>query len=268
MKSSLIMVAPLLLALAGTGCATKKYVAKTIAPVEARLDGKIDQNQTATVAKDGDQDKKLGEQSKQIDELGTDLTRTKERLTDTDTKAVAAGTAAAQAGQRADGAQRSAEGARTLAQQGVEKADAAQRGVTRAAETMDKLVKYQMLKSETVLFALNQFKLTSESKAQLDDIARMTSQQERYMVEVQGYTDKTGPADVNQQLSQQRAAEVVRYLVNEHKLPVRTISSVGSGYAAPVADDSTADGRKMNRRVEVRLFVPEIASASNALAQK
>jgi outer membrane protein OmpA-like peptidoglycan-associated protein len=252
------------LVLAGTGCATKKYVAKSIAPVEA----KVNENQAATQAKDGDQDKKLTDQSKQIDELGTDLSRTKEKLSDTDAKAVAAGASANQAGQRADNAQRVADGARTLAQQGLERADTAQRGVTRAAETMDKMVKYQMLKSETVLFGLNQFKLGSESKAQLDDIAKMTASQERYMVEVQGYTDKTGPADVNQQLSQQRAAEVVRYLVNEHKIPVRTISSVGSGYAAPVADDSTADGRKMNRRVEVRLFVPEIASASNALALK
>src|SRR5438105_1905037 len=234
MKLSLTMVAPLILALAGTGCATKKYVAKSIAPVEA----KVNENQTATLSKDTDQDKRLTDTSKQVDELGTDLSRTKERLTDTDSKAVAAGNAAAQAGQKADGAQRAADGAHTLAQQGVDKADAAQRGVTKAGETMDKLVKYQLLKSETVLFPFNQYKLGSESKAQLDDIAKMISSQERYMVEVQGYTDKSGSLDVNQQLSQQRAAEVVRYLVNEHKIPVRTISSVGSGYTAPVADDA------------------------------
>jgi OOP family OmpA-OmpF porin len=264
MRLSLTTAALLILALAGTGCATKKYVAKSIAPVEA----KVNENQASTQAKDTDQDKKLGDQSKQIDELGTDLSRTKERLTDTDSKATAAGAAANQAGQRADAAQRAADGAHSLAQTGVDRADAAQKGVTRAAETMDKLVKYQLLKSETVLFPFNQFKLGSESKAQLDDIAKMTLAQERYMVEVQGYTDKSGPADLNQQLSQQRAAEVVRYLVNEHKIPVRTISSIGSGYTAPVADDSTSDGRKMNRRVEVRLFVPEIASASNALALK
>ena len=178
MKLTLTVAAPLILALAGTGCATKKYVAKAIAPVEA----KVNDNSTAiqaTQVKDTDQDKKLTDQSKQLDELGTDLSRTKERLTDTDAKAVAAGTAAQQAGQRADGAQRAADGARTLAQTGVERADAAQRGVTRAAETMDKMVKYQMLKSETVLFGLNQFKLSAESKSQLDDVAKMTSGQDR-----------------------------------------------------------------------------------------
>lgn len=263
MRLTLMTAAPLALILAGTGCATKKYVAKQIAPVEA----KVDQNNTTTVAKDTDQDKKLGDQGKQLDELGTDLSRTKERLTDADAKATSAGQAASQAGQRADAAQKSADGARTLAQTGVERADAAQRGVTRMVETVDKMVKYQMLKTETVLFGLNQYKLNAESKAQLDDIAKDAAQQDRYLIEVQGFTDKTGSADVNQVLSQQRASEVVRYLVNEHKIPVHQISSIGSGYALPVADDSTRDGRKMNRRVEVRVFVPEIASASGALAQ-
>jgi outer membrane protein OmpA-like peptidoglycan-associated protein len=257
---SLMMAGGLVLALAGTGCATKKYVAKSIAPVESRV--------SAAEAKDTAQDTKLGEQSKQIDELGTDLSRTKERLNDTDGKAVAAGQAAQRADQKADGAQRAADGARTLAQQGVEQAQVAQQKVTKAAETMDKIVKYQMLKSETVLFPFNQYKLSAESKAQLDDIAKSATEgHDRYEIEVQGFTDKSGNADTNQMLSQQRAQEVVRYLVNEHKIPVRNIASIGSGYASPVADDATRDGRKMNRRVEIRVFVPEIASAATALAQ-
>ena len=264
MKFSLTMAGVLVLALAGTGCATKKYVAKSIAPVEARV--------TGTETKNTDQDKKLTDQSKQLEELGTDLSRTKEKLGDTDQKATAAGQAAQQAKMSADNAQKAAEGANSLAQQGVEQAKAAQqealRGVTRAAQTMDKMVKFQMLKAETVLFTVNQYKLNPEAKSQLDDIAKMTSGQDRFVVEVQGFTDKTGSVDLNQMLSQQRASEVVRYFVNEHKLPVRSISSVGSGYTAPVADDSTRDGRKMNRRVEVRLFVPEIGSAETALAQK
>jgi len=55
---------------------------------------------------------------------------------------------------------------------------------------------------------------------------------------------------------------VSRYLANEHKIPLRSISMLGSGYALPVADDKTRDGRKQNRRVEIRLFVPEAATAS------
>jgi flagellar motor protein MotB len=42
---------------------------------------------------------------------------------------------------------------------------------------------------------------------------------------------------------------------------------LGSGYALPVADDKTRDGRKQNRRVEIRLFVPEVASTSSNVAR-
>ncbi len=58
-----------------------------------------------------------------------------------------------------------------------------------------------------------------------------------------------------------RELAVARYLANEHQIPVRTISMLGAGYARPVADDKTREGRKMNRRVEVRLWVRESQSS-------
>jgi outer membrane protein OmpA-like peptidoglycan-associated protein len=258
------MVGALGLSLAGTGCATKKYVTKSITPVTERV--------SAVENKNSEQDGKLATNEKEITDIGADLTRSKERLTsqiaDVDGKATAAGQAAQQAGQRADGAQRSADGARTLAQQGNDKADSVKKDVDHAVRTFDGMMRYQMLKTETVLFAVNQSKLTAEGKAQLDDIAKSATGQDRFMIEVQGFTDKTGSPQINEQLSQARAVEVTRYLVNEQKVPVRWISSIGSGYAAPVGDDKTRDGRAMNRRVEVRVFVPEVASASQALASR
>jgi outer membrane protein OmpA-like peptidoglycan-associated protein len=252
------MAATLALALAGAGCATKKYVTKVITPVEQRV--------AAAEIRNNEQDKQITANDKEIADLGTDLTRTKEQLRDVDAKAAAAGQSAQQAGQRADAAQRSADGARTLAQQGNDKADQVKRDVDRTISTLDGLNRYQMLKTETVLFAVGQSRLSTESRAQLDDIARAATAQDRFILEVQGYTDKTGSAEFNQQLSQARASEVARYLVNQHKIPVRAVSQIGSGYSAPVGDDSTRDGRAMNRRVEVRLFVPEIGSAVKALS--
>ena len=73
---------------------------------------------------------------------------------------------------------------------------------------------------------------------------------------------------MNEAVSQARAIAVTRYLVNEHKVPVRTITSIGSGYTAPVGDDSTSEGRKSNRRVEVRLYVPEATNAKALTAQQ
>ena len=259
MKTNLMMAGALMLSLTGAGCvATHKYVAKTISPVESRV--------TATEQKNTDQDKTLADHSKDLDGLSTDLSRTKERLTDADAKAVAAGQAAQRAGERADNAQRSADGAERSAQGAQRTAD---RGLQRS-DTIEKnmvaMNTFEVAKSVTVLFPLNQAKLDDDAKAELDELAKMTDGKDRYIIEVQGFTDKTGSPLTNEQLSQARAASVARYLVNEHKIPVRTINTLGSGYALPVADDKTREGRKQNRRVEVRLFVPQATQASNTVA--
>lgn len=254
-----MLAGALALSLLGTGCATKKYVAKQIAPVETRVSSVESKNDT----KNAEQDKTITTQGTQVAEISTDLSRTKERLTDTDRKATEAGTAAQQANtaaqqanQAAGNAQRAADGARTFAEQGV----------SRLERTMDAMNKFQMTKSTTVLFNVNQSKLTPDAKKELDEFAKQAESLQRYVIEVQGFTDKTGPISVNEALSQARAEEVARYLAVEHKVPLRSIATLGSGYALPVADDKTRDGRKQNRRVEVRLFVPEAGSGSNTVA--
>jgi outer membrane protein OmpA-like peptidoglycan-associated protein len=235
-----------------------------VAPVETHV-ANVETKVTAVEAKNVDQDKAIAGQGQQIADLDRSLSQTKEKLTDTDAKAVSAGqaaqqanTAAGQANQAAGRAQQSADSARTFADQGI----------TRLEHTIDAVNKFSMVKSATVLFAVNQSKLTAEAKQQLDEFAMQASGLQRYMIEVQGFTDKTGSAATNEALSQERAEEVARYLANEHQVPLRSISMLGSGYAMPVADDKTRDGRKQNRRVEVRLFVPEAASAGAVQAQQ
>jgi outer membrane protein OmpA-like peptidoglycan-associated protein len=256
MKITTVMASTLVLSLIGTGCATKKYVAKTIAPVETRV--------TGTETKNGDQDKQIAAHGTQIEELDRDLSRTKEKVTDADAKAVAAGDAArqadakaAQAGVAAENANKNAEGVRTFASNGI----------NQLGHTVDAMNTYQMTKSETVLFDVNQSKLTDAAKAQLDEFAKTASGAERYMIEIQGFTDKTGAASYNESLSERRAQAVARYLAVEHKVPVRMINQLGAGYALPVADDKTRDGRKQNRRVEIRLYVPDAVSVSGSTAK-
>jgi outer membrane protein OmpA-like peptidoglycan-associated protein len=254
MKMNITKIAAIAgLSLIATGCATKKYVAQTVAPIDARV--------TSTEKKDADQDKQIADQGKSIDELDKGLSRTREQLKDTDAKAVAANEAAAKADMKADGAMKAADGAKSLAQQGLD-------ANAQLARTVDAMNKFQVLKTETVLFAVNQATLTEDAKSQLQELAKSTEGLDRYVIEVQGFTDKTGSASINERLSQQRAQEVARYLANEYRIPVRSISLLGSGYAQPVADDKTREGRKLNRRVEVRLYVPEAANASKTLAAK
>jgi outer membrane protein OmpA-like peptidoglycan-associated protein len=249
----------MVLTVLSAGCATKKYVAQTVAPVETHVANVESKND----AKNAEQDKTIAGQGQQIQDLDRSLSQTKEKLSDTDAKAVSAGQSAQQANQAAQEAsqaagraQQSADGARTFADQGL----------TRLERTIDAVNTFQMVKSSTVLFAVNESKLTVEGKRELDDLAKQADGLQRFVIEVQGFTDKTGTASVNEALSQARAQEVARYLANEHKIPVRSISVLGSGYALPVADDKTREGRAQNRRVEIRLFVPEAGSATVAQA--
>lgn len=239
------------LSLLGTGCATKKYVAKTVAPVEQRVG--------ATETKNTEQDKQIASQGTEIQDMDRDLNKTKEKLSDVDNKANQANQAAQQAGQKADSAQQAANGAQ-------QSADNARQGVDRLGHTVDGMNKFNMTKEQTVLFRVNQWKLNDDAKQQLDDLAKQTDGLNRYVIEVQGFTDKTGSATYNDSLSQRRAEAVARYLAIEHKIPVRNITMLGEGYATPVADDHTREGRKQNRRVEVRLFVPETQSANPTVA--
>jgi outer membrane protein OmpA-like peptidoglycan-associated protein len=251
MKTTFLMVGALGLNLLGTGCvATHKYVAKTIAPVQQHVSDVEAKND----AKNTDQDKQLANHTSGIADLDKDLSQTKERLRDTDAKANQAGDAAKLADQKAgvaqqaaDAARQSADGAHTFAEQGL----------NRLGQTMQSMNKFQAIKTQTILFDLNKDTLTDEGKAQLDELAQQTKGLDRYVIELQGFTDKSGSATYNEALSEARVQTVARYLANQHQISVRSISMLGAGYARPVADDGTREGRKMNRRVEVRLWVPE-----------
>jgi outer membrane protein OmpA-like peptidoglycan-associated protein len=69
---------------------------------------------------------------------------------------------------------------------------------------------------------------------------------------VEGHTDNTGDAAKNQQLSEQRAAAVGNFLVDQG-MPASNISSLGYGESRPIAANNTRDGRDQNRRVELVL---------------
>jgi outer membrane protein OmpA-like peptidoglycan-associated protein len=264
MRTNLILTAAVGLSLVGTGCATKKYVAKTMAPVEARV--------ATAETKNADQDKMLSDQGKEIDDLQTRLSRANERISDVDTKVTAAGQSAERAGSAASVAQRTADQANTAAGNALTAANSgrdqaiahADQVGTELSSKVDKTVKFSKATEETVLFATNQATLSKDAKAALDTFATQLSGKDRYIVEIQGFTDKTGSPDVNYELSQRRAEAVTRYLVNEHHVPLHMVTTLGSGWSSPAGDDKTRAGRKQNRRVEVRLFAPEVASLAQA----
>lgn len=70
-------------------------------------------------------------------------------------------------------------------------------------------------------------------------------------IEVAGHTDGLGPDEYNQHLSEQRAESVKQFLV-ERGVPAERISVVGYGESQPRATNDTVEGRRLNRRVEVK----------------
>jgi OOP family OmpA-OmpF porin len=77
---------------------------------------------------------------------------------------------------------------------------------------------------------------------------------------VAGYTDSVGHEAYNYELGQRRATSVAGYLVGNKGLDPTQVRVVSYGASKPVADNSTRDGRRSNRRVEILVYQEKIAS--------
>lgn len=103
-----------------------------------------------------------------------------------------------------------------------------------------------------ILFDPGKFTLKPETKVLLARVAGILSWAPGIQVQVEGHTDNTGDAGKNQLLSEQRAAAVANFLV-EQGLPASNLSSVGYGESRPIEANTTRAGRDRNRRVELVL---------------
>ena len=103
-----------------------------------------------------------------------------------------------------------------------------------------------------VLFGTNQAKLSPDGMRTVQKLADILQQNPQRVVLVEGFTDSTGSAAHNQDLSERRASAVRSALqlqgINRDRIAVR-----GFGEANPIADNNTAENRQLNRRVEIIL---------------
>ena len=211
------------MAVAGvTGCATKNYVRTETAPII--------------------------EHTNQLEEKTAANNRA---IRDTDDRAQAgikqAQGAADSATQNAQTATKSAGDAETAANDAVHRAD-----------SLDSVVKgfdnYKSMANVTVNFGFDKAVLTKDDKEQLDSFAAQLGSAKSYILEVTGGTDSTGPAQYNYDLSQRRADAVVQYLASKYGVAAHRFYLIGIGKDNAVAPNTSADGRKQNRRVEVQLL--------------
>src|SRR5258706_3679681 len=146
--------------------------------------------------------------------------------------------------------------ARGGAKAAQESADAAISGVNATNDRISALDDYVPQDSIAVNFRLGSALLDPDAKGKLDAIATKALNAKAYVVEVTGHADATGNTERNRVLSQRRADAVIRYLVEQHKIPLRRIiTPYGFGASEPVADNKTRAGRAENRRVEVKILV-------------
>lgn len=103
-----------------------------------------------------------------------------------------------------------------------------------------------------VLFSSGRAELAAGSAANLDKLVTALKGDSTQHVEIDGYTDSQGSDGMNMALSQRRADAVSLYLTG-HGVAASRVTATGKGEGYPVADNETASGRQLNRRVVVTL---------------
>ncbi len=101
-----------------------------------------------------------------------------------------------------------------------------------------------------VLFDFNKYTLKPEARERLARISGIVLAYPDLHLQVEGYTDSIGSDQYNQELSEKRSATVRDYLVSSG-VSINNVVAEGFGKADPVADNRTAAGRKLNRRVDM-----------------
>lgn len=199
-STAVLVVSTLLLtSMVVTGCASKKYVTKEVAGLDAassqRMDGietQVEQNQS-----------RLDQQEAGMGEISQTAQEALER-------AIAAG--------------KLAEG---------------------------KFLYETIFSDDQFKFGFNESQLTPTATQALDIFVEdLRARDQNIFIEVQGHTDSVGSEEYNYQLGQARADSVRRYL-STRGIPLHRMSVISYGFSAPIADNTTSEGRAINRRVTI-----------------
>jgi OOP family OmpA-OmpF porin len=107
-----------------------------------------------------------------------------------------------------------------------------------------------------VHFASGSSEISEADQEALKKLAQNAVSLTGYIIQVKGFADSSGNAAMNQNLSMERAQNVIAFLLQNCNVPVRHIVAPGAmGEAAPVASNETTAGRAENRRVEVKVLL-------------
>jgi outer membrane protein OmpA-like peptidoglycan-associated protein len=224
-----MVVVPAVLLLA-SGCATKGFVRELVGKSEQELDMRVGKVGERVVAVEG----RLGEESQRVTRVEGQLGETSQRLGTVETRVGEVGEQAKQAHTRADAA------------------------FTKAEETDGRLTrlwsnrhKRQVVETLHVQFAFDKAELTDGAQTALATIVKELKANPALSVDLEGYTDPTGPRDYNVTLSQRRVEAVRRYFI-EQGAEMPRVHSVGLG---PLNGGKGQEDLAKQRRVTVKLML-------------
>ncbi len=225
MRKTIVALGIVALAVGGSSaCATKKFVKTEIDDVAGKINNKVE-----TLSKSLEDTQERTRKNEQR------IGQAEQRIGEVDQKAQAANTSAANA--------------RTAATAVAAK-------VEEVEKTTKRLVYEVTLTEDQANFKLGQAEMPAEAKARIDELVnKLKTNPNGAFIEVEGYTDSTGPVDYNKQLGLERAEAVKRYLYEQHQIPLHKISVISFGPEKPVAPNTTREGRAKNRRVVIKVLV-------------
>ena len=226
MRTLMTALAVAAVATFSTACASKKYVKTSV-----------------------------GEVNDKVDSLGRSVEQTQERtrqneakIGEVDAKATAAGNSAQQANTAAANANTAASAANANAT-----------GVGNKLDAFDKqsrrLVLEVVINTASSGFETMKADLPDDAKGQIDQvIARLQQDPKNVWIEIEGHTDNTGPAELNEKLGLERAEAAKRYLYEKHQIPLHKMNVISYGMTKPIGDNKTKEGRAQNRRIVIRVL--------------
>lgn len=209
------------------GCATKGFVREELQKSETKATGELSRLEAG-----------LGQERGRIDTIGVQVSETRGVAEDGVRRADRAGAMATQAEARAGEA--------------ASRADATDQRLTRLWKNRQARLPVETV---SVRFGFDKADLDDGAQTALLEISKQLQAGPSLVVDLEGYTDSTGDATYNVQLSQRRVEAVRRFLV-EKGVELHRLNSIGLGPARPVADNKTKAGRDQNRRVAIRVFAP------------
>jgi len=216
------------------GCATKNYVKQSIQPV----DQKIDQVDKSSQSRDSSQVADINKTNQTVDEDGKKLSATDEIAKTADS---------------------TSKGAMAKANQNT-------KDLNDLRNVVANIDDYKPANQVVVHFGINKDTLTKDETAKLDEVATQIGSVQRYFITVEGFTDQTGSTARNDQLSRERANQVISYLVGSHDIPVYRIHMVGLGEQKLIDEGKGKKAREASRRVEITIYSakPLTASGTNS----